>query len=38
MAPVVEGTIVPNGSKVPGTPFQLDPVYVCLWSWARDES
>ncbi|PWO00378.1 2-methylcitrate dehydratase [Tilletiopsis washingtonensis] len=24
--PVVEGTIVPNGAKVPGTNFQLDPI------------
>ncbi|KFY85982.1 hypothetical protein V500_07977 [Pseudogymnoascus sp. VKM F-4518 (FW-2643)] len=26
LGPIVEGTIVPNGPKVPGTPFQLDPV------------
>ncbi|KAF8320855.1 2-methylcitrate dehydratase [Clavulina sp. PMI_390] len=26
MGPVVEGTIVPNGTKVPGTNFQLDPI------------
>ena len=26
MGPIVPGTIVPNGAKVPGTPFQLDPV------------
>ncbi|KAB5528936.1 MmgE/PrpD family-domain-containing protein [Coniochaeta sp. 2T2.1] len=26
LGPIVEGTVVPNGSKVPGTPFQLDPV------------
>jgi len=26
LGPVVEGTIVPNGTKVPGTPYQLDPV------------
>lgn len=26
LGPVVEGTVVPNGTKVPGTPFQLDPV------------
>ncbi|ESZ92392.1 2-methylcitrate dehydratase-like protein [Sclerotinia borealis F-4128] len=26
LGPIVEGTIVPNGTKVPGTPFQLDPV------------
>ncbi|KVO30327.1 bifunctional 2-methylcitrate dehydratase/aconitate hydratase [Burkholderia ubonensis] len=26
LGPVVPGTIVPNGAKVPGTPFQLDPV------------
>lgn len=26
MGPIVEGTIVPNGAKVPGTNYQLDPV------------
>lgn len=26
LGPIVPGTIVPNGPKVPGTPFQLDPV------------
>jgi 2-methylcitrate dehydratase len=26
MGPVVPGTIVPNGARVPGTPYQLDPV------------
>ncbi|PYH48138.1 putative 2-methylcitrate dehydratase [Aspergillus saccharolyticus JOP 1030-1] len=26
LGPVVEGTIVPNGTRVPGTPYQLDPV------------
>jgi 2-methylcitrate dehydratase len=26
MGPVVPGTIVPNGAKVPGTQFQLDPI------------
>ncbi|MCJ1300195.1 ATP-binding cassette transporter CGR1 [Hypocenomyce scalaris] len=26
LGPVVEGTVVPNGSRVPGTPFVLDPV------------
>lgn len=26
LGPVVEGTIVPNGTKVPGTNFQLDPI------------
>jgi 2-methylcitrate dehydratase len=26
MGPVVPGTVVPNGAKVPGTPFQLDPI------------
>jgi 2-methylcitrate dehydratase len=26
MGPIVPGTVVPNGAKVPGTPFQLDPV------------
>ncbi|PGH12785.1 2-methylcitrate dehydratase [Polytolypa hystricis UAMH7299] len=26
LGPIVEGTIVPNGARVPGTPYQLDPV------------
>ena len=26
LGPVVPGTVVPHGAKVPGTPFQLDPV------------
>jgi len=26
LGPIVDGTVVPNGTKVPGTPFQLDPV------------
>jgi 2-methylcitrate dehydratase len=26
LGPIVPGTVVPNGPKVPGTPFQLDPV------------
>jgi len=26
IGPVVEGTIVPNGARVPGTPYQLDPI------------
>ena len=26
LGPVVEGTTVPNGTKIPGTPYQLDPV------------
>src|SRR5690348_17010809 len=26
LGPVVPGTIVPNGARVPGTQFQLDPV------------
>ncbi|GAA5824610.1 hypothetical protein JCM3770_006693 [Rhodotorula araucariae] len=26
MEPIVPGTVVPNGTKVPGTPFQMDPV------------
>ncbi|KAH7108045.1 2-methylcitrate dehydratase [Auriculariales sp. MPI-PUGE-AT-0066] len=26
MGPVVEGTVVPNGTKVPGTNYQLDPI------------
>jgi 2-methylcitrate dehydratase len=26
MGPIVPGTVVPNGAKVPGTSFQLDPV------------
>ncbi|TKX21419.1 2-methylcitrate dehydratase [Elsinoe australis] len=26
LGPIVPGTVVPNGTKVPGTPYQLDPV------------
>lgn len=26
LGPIVEGTVVPNGTRIPGTPFQLDPV------------
>jgi 2-methylcitrate dehydratase len=26
LGPIVSGTVVPNGAKVPGTPYQLDPV------------
>jgi len=30
LGPVVPGTIVPNGAKVPGTQFQLDPVMAAF--------
>ncbi len=30
LGPVVPGTIVPNGSKVPGTSFQPDPVLAAF--------
>jgi 2-methylcitrate dehydratase len=30
LGPVVRGTLVPNGAKVPGTPFQLDPVQAAF--------
>src|SRR6202040_3992589 len=30
LGPVVPGTIVPNGAKVPGTAFQLDPVQAAF--------
>jgi 2-methylcitrate dehydratase len=30
LGPVVPGTIVPNGAKVPGTPYQLDPVMAAF--------
>lgn len=38
MGPVVPGTIVPNGARVPGTQFQLDPVQAafnigCMIRW-----
>ena len=26
LGPTVEGTVVPNGTKIPGTPYQLDPI------------
>lgn len=30
MGPVVPGTVVPNGAKVPGTPYQLDPIQAAF--------
>ena len=30
MGPIVSGTVVPNGAKVPGTSFQLDPVQAAF--------
>ncbi len=30
LGPVVQGTVVPNGAKVPGTQFQLDPVQAAF--------
>jgi 2-methylcitrate dehydratase len=38
MGPIVPGTIVPNGAKVPGTTYQLDPVMAafnigCMIRW-----
>jgi 2-methylcitrate dehydratase len=38
MGPLVPGTVVPNGAKVPGTPYQLDPVMAafnigCMIRW-----
>jgi 2-methylcitrate dehydratase len=30
MGPIVPGTVVPNGAKVPGTPHQLDPVQAAF--------
>jgi 2-methylcitrate dehydratase len=38
MGPIVPGTIVPNGAKVPGTSYQLDPVMAafnigCMIRW-----
>jgi 2-methylcitrate dehydratase len=30
LGPVIPGTVVPNGSKVPGTSFQLDPVQAAF--------
>jgi 2-methylcitrate dehydratase len=38
MGPIVPGTVVPNGAKVPGTSYQLDPVMAafnigCMIRW-----
>lgn len=38
LGPVVQGTVVPNGAKVPGTQFQLDPIAAafnigCMIRW-----
>ncbi len=30
LGPVVPGTMVPNGAKVPGTPYQLDPIQAAF--------
>jgi 2-methylcitrate dehydratase len=30
LGPIVPGTIVPNGARVPGTPYQLDPVQAAF--------
>ena len=30
LGPVVQGTVVPNGAKVPGTQFRLDPVQAAF--------
>jgi len=30
MGPIVPGTVVPNGAKVPGTSFQLDPIQAAF--------
>ncbi|MCL4676713.1 MAG: MmgE/PrpD family protein, partial [Pararhodobacter sp.] len=30
LGPIVAGTVVPNGAKVPGTQFQLDPVQAAF--------
>jgi 2-methylcitrate dehydratase len=30
LGPIVEGTVVPNGARVPGTSFQLDPVQAAF--------
>ncbi len=30
LGPVVAGSVVPNGAKVPGTPYQLDPVQAAF--------
>lgn len=30
LGPIVPGTIVPNGAKVPGTPYQLDPIQAAF--------
>jgi 2-methylcitrate dehydratase len=38
LGPLVQGTLVPNGARVPGTPFELDPVKAawdigCIVRW-----
>lgn len=38
LGPIVPGTVVPNGSRVPGTPYVLDPVHAafnigCMIRW-----
>jgi 2-methylcitrate dehydratase len=38
LGPIVEGTVVPNGARVPGTPYRMDPVKAawdigCIVRW-----
>ncbi len=37
LGPIVHGTVVPNGARVPGTQFQLDPVKAAF-RYRRDDS
>ena len=37
LGPLVPGTVVPNGAKVPGTQFQLDPVQAGYSSASRPQ-
>ncbi|MFQ6335037.1 bifunctional 2-methylcitrate dehydratase/aconitate hydratase [Methylophilus sp. 3sh_L] len=30
LGPVIAGTVVPNGAKVPGTPYQMDPILAAF--------
>ncbi|VFS48749.1 2-methylcitrate dehydratase [Moellerella wisconsensis] len=30
LGPIIPGTIVPNGTKIPGTQFQLDPIQAAF--------
>ncbi len=35
LGPIVPGTVVPNGAKVPGTSYELEPVQAAFKPWRQ---